>query len=527
MTTTAPARSEAATSPEVLAEVRRTVRRTLESVPSWAQANPERRRALAQGMVDLGMAAAGLANEEHRASGRAASRRKGTRRARGLSAGDQLGLQATRAAAGALTAAKDAIDFPAYVSSLITGVFQAILTSSTVQIGSLGDLVDGVAKSAEDFEASVTDGEVAAWLTAKFPRLLVASEGSVAAASGVDLSDHAQELSAGLGTGDGDDPSDPETLMDLGRAKMARDKQSTLATMMKLGLQRIVVDEGRIHASMDLRVDATSGSQEARAQRDDWRVNAGAQGGFNTGIWSASASASTSVGQVKSDAQLTNEQIGLRAGLRSSVDLAFRTDQVPIDKLASASARVHLERAARVPEDVSGASILPSMPSNFSAPSLDVPAVPAPPSAPARSAQPSQVGQAGQAVQGAQGGSAGQAGQRPRANQGNQTGQPRPAGTGGQAQAGQGAQRSGSNPPGGQASPGAANQPGQGAARSPQGTAQPAQGTAPPAQNAAPPTQNAAQPAQTGAQLGATTGELTATSNPSQPPDSLNASTTT
>jgi hypothetical protein len=171
---------------------------------------------------------------------------------------------------------------------------------------------------------------------------------------------------------------------------MARDKQSTLATMMQLGMQRIVVDDGRIHASMDLRVDAQSGSQEARASRDDWRVNAGASGSFTAGLWGASASASTSVGQVKSDAQYTTEQLGLRAGIRSSVDLAFRTDQVPIDKLASRSARVKLEQAARVPADVSsGASIIAAGPANFSAPSLDVPSVPAAPPARPGAGQPS------------------------------------------------------------------------------------------------------------------------------------------
>src|SRR5262249_55881559 len=154
--------------------------------------------------------------------------------------------------------------------------------------------------------------------------------------------------------------------------KMAQDKQTTLATMMQMGLQRIVVDEGRIHASMDLRVDAQSASAEAKAQRDDWRFNAAASGGFGNGLWSAQASASTSIGQVKSDAQLTNEQIGVRAGLRSSVDLAFRTDQVPLDKVASRSARAHLDNAARSVDVGGDKSILTPIPSNFAAPSLDV-----------------------------------------------------------------------------------------------------------------------------------------------------------
>jgi hypothetical protein len=353
--------------PAVVDEVRRSVRGVLERAPAYAQATDDERRDLARGMVDLGLVAAGLADEERESAERLRKRRP---LAAAQSAGDQLSMAATRAAAGTLTGLRDAIDFPNYVGSLITGVFQAILNSSVTQIGSLSDLVQNVGVSAEDYANSVDDSEVARWLVAKFPRLLVSPDGSsVQPTASVDLSEHTTELQKILGGGG--DVTDPDALMDMGRQKMAADKQQVLATMTQLGLQRIVVDEGRIHASMDLRVDAQSGSAEAKAARDDWRVNAGASGSFGNGIWGASASASTSVGQVHSDSQLTNEQIGARAGLRSSVDLAFRTDQVPIDKVASRSARAHLAAASQ-PADVSGGSgILSSLPQNFAAPSLD------------------------------------------------------------------------------------------------------------------------------------------------------------
>jgi hypothetical protein len=183
----------------------------------------------------------------------------------------------------------------------------------------------------------------------------------------VDLLDHGAQLAAGLGA-DADevagiDPDDLDgTLLPLARRKMARDKQSVLASTVQMGLQRIVVDEGRIHASMDLRVDAASGSQQDVAQRDDWRVQAGAAGSFGAGLWSASASASTSIGRVRSDHQQTDEQIALRAGLRSSVDLAFRTEQVPLDRMASQQARVRIDNNARVPINVGDQGILPTRP---------------------------------------------------------------------------------------------------------------------------------------------------------------------
>jgi len=369
--------------PEVLDEVRRSVHGVLSRAPVYAAASPEKKRELAKGLVDLGVVAAGLMNAERKSREKLRNRsRRSARVARAQSAGDQLGMQATRAAAGTLTGLRDALDFPTYVGSLITGVFQAILNSSTTQIGSLSELVDGVGVSAEDYASSVDDSEVARWLVGKFPKWLKAGESpdSVEAVPGIDLEEHAAEIQRVLGAEA--DASDPSALLDSARLKMAQDKQKTLATMIQMGLQRIVVDEGRIHASMDLRVDAQSGSQEAKASREDWRVNAGASGSFGYGPWGASVSASTSVGQVHSDAQLTNEQIGARAGLRSSVELAFRTDQVPLDKVASRSARAHLDNAARSVDVGGGQSILAPAPSNFAAPSLDVPATPPAPQAP-------------------------------------------------------------------------------------------------------------------------------------------------
>jgi len=356
-------------SPAVVAEVRQSVRSVLENAEVFAAASEKKKKELAKGLVDLGLIAAGLMNDERKSDEKVKKRSKAV--AAALSAGDQLGMQATKAAAGTLTGLRDAIDFPNYVGSLITGVFQAILNSSATQLGTLSDMVESVGVSAEDYASSVDDSEVARWLVGKFPRLLRPNEdgSGVDAAAGVDLQEHAAELQKVLGSEA--DGSDVDVLLESARRKMAQDKQTTLATMMQMGLQRIVVDEGRIHASMDLRVDAQSASAEAKAQRDDWRFNAGASGGFGNGIWSAQASASTSIGQVKSDAQMTNEQIGVRAGLRSSVDLAFRTDQVPLDRVASRSARVHLDNAARAVDVGGDKSILTPTPANFAAPSLD------------------------------------------------------------------------------------------------------------------------------------------------------------
>src|SRR5262249_51865974 len=144
-------------------------------------------------MVDVSLIAARLLDEDRRLTERhAAGRRsRGVRgpRVEAQSAGDQLGMQATRAAAGTLTGLRGAIDFPTFVNSLITGVFQAILTSSTQQVGALGEMLDHLAASAEEFEGTLSDAEVAQYAVGKL-RFLVAdgsAEGGVSLRPGTDL----------------------------------------------------------------------------------------------------------------------------------------------------------------------------------------------------------------------------------------------------------------------------------------------------------------------------------------------------
>src|SRR6185436_16026168 len=70
------------------------------------------------------------------------------------------------------------------------------------------------------------------------------------------------------------------------------------------------------------------------------------------GMWGASAHVNTGFSSVQSDHELNKEEIATRAGLRSSVDLAFRTEQIPLDKFANEKARVKLDANARVPISV-------------------------------------------------------------------------------------------------------------------------------------------------------------------------------
>ena len=366
-------------SPEVHDAVRRAVRAVLLDSPVFSSASTGERKALAGKLVNVGLVAARMLEEDDRLTREIRERTPGAPPetppdappytepsspvataqavpiATAQDASDQLGMRAVSSAAQTVRNLRDSIAFPEFVQSLISGTFQAILTSSTVQIGSLGELLDNVSASADDFNQTIQDGDVRSWATQRFT-FLTMTEGAVGMRDPEhDLHEYDAQLKAGLSASDaevsGIDGSDIEgTLLPLVRRKMGRDRQRVLATLVQLGLQRIVVDEGRLEASMDLRVDAQSLSQQDTQALDTLAVNASASGSFGFGPFGASIQASTAVGRVRSDHQYTAEQIAARAGLRSSVQLAFRTEQVPLNRMADQQARVRISQNARVPD---------------------------------------------------------------------------------------------------------------------------------------------------------------------------------
>jgi hypothetical protein len=146
-----------------------------------------------------------------------------------------------------------------------------------------------------------------------------------------------------------------ESFIPLIQRKLGRDRQSMLATMIKMGLQRVVVDDGRLHASMRLQVDARSIAEQTQGEQFDTRVETEASGSFGVGAWGASAKLSASVGYVTSDEQYSREDIAVQAGLRSSVDLRFRTLPLDVRQIAD----------DRQLEEVQSRSMNPDAPAEF------------------------------------------------------------------------------------------------------------------------------------------------------------------
>ena len=331
---------------EVLTAVRRTARALLEDSPGWQDATPELRRDVAHKLVHVGMMAADLAATDKQPIPMATAQ----------------DFAATRAAGQTINDIKNALDFPEYVTSLITGVFQAITKSNLAQITALSDLLDNVSKTSDEFTSeNIRDGDVIAWAVGKMPFLTGGKDGTLGVKPGTDLLAQTAAIKSATGATDSelaalDESSLLDTLGPIIKRKIGRERQQILGTLVQMGLQRIVVDEGRLHASMDMRVDTKSSSDTDKLRADQFSMETGASAQVGMGAWGASAHVNVGYNKVSSDRDVTKDEIASRAGLRSSVDLAFRTEQVPLDRMASASARVKLDNNSRVPASVSDAN---------------------------------------------------------------------------------------------------------------------------------------------------------------------------
>lgn len=289
--------------------------------------------------------------------------------------------------AGALS---DELDFPEFVASLIHGTWDAMVDSSIRQMDSYADLVAAVAKPIEQFkEENVTPNQVRDWLVAQYPADLLLARDSV----GFSLQPRARAETP-------DEPPAPEWLAEFGlpveplspelieeqlipaaRDRMARDRMQTLATMVMLGMNRIVVKDGSITARLRFRASAADKTSVDYAVSDD------PGSATPTGSWGTRGSTSYSAPMTKVSTVGVNAQTdsNLNAELFGEVKINFASETIPLERFVDDAKRTMLERAARpAPIAVAAPAAPPAAAAPAAAPVAPVSAAPAslPPAAP-------------------------------------------------------------------------------------------------------------------------------------------------
>jgi hypothetical protein len=384
-TTTFAKRAPKWTDDQTLVPVRAKVRELLEGSPSFRRLSPQERQSFAKQMVDISAYLAnpeGLVTEEieRQKAWKVTPKKPPLAQAQA----DAVDMAGKRASSSPGFAGKDfqagavkqgvqqfgelvkKVDFPKFVSGLIQNVFQAIVDSSIQQMRAYGDLLANVAKTVDQFaQDNITENNARDYLVQKYPDKL-----------GIDTS----QTSSGFAEGDtpavvtpklvtkGDDPeavlksisadqgldkpitdiSDPEqeqALVLKARLQMARQRQQLLSSMVVLGINRIVVTDGLIHAKVVFDLQASDVAQrQSRASLYDSQENkTSTDMSMSYGGWlspvSASGEVTTSsdhVTTVQSSLDETSEsKAQVKANLTGEVRVNFKSDYFPMEKLAS------------------------------------------------------------------------------------------------------------------------------------------------------------------------------------------------
>ncbi len=171
--------------------------------------------------------------------------------------------QGVREGAAAAGMFLQAVNFPSFVSQLIQGVFHSIVQSSIQQMEEYGKLVKSVAMTLNQFrDENVSANQGRDYLTEQFPDLfrLDIDTGEEGEQPRVRLRDDVDEDEAlkrvshlpveGGALSSLDDEAIEEKLVPAARTSLATSRQQLLATMVLMGINRIIVTDGRIAAKV-------------------------------------------------------------------------------------------------------------------------------------------------------------------------------------------------------------------------------------------------------------------------------------
>ncbi len=280
------------------------------------------------------------------------------------------------------------VNFPAFVAELIQGVFQAVVDASIQQLRAYGELVQSVAMSLSDFrDANVSPNQGRDHLVSKFPNLMQINITDSGPRVGLrpnadtdDLPDIAGSLGLDEDITDLDDEFIEETLVPAARNDLARSRQTLLATMLLMGINRIVVTDGKINARLKFNF-RTRDSQTTHAQEYDydnmgttttwqsehdsgnegeykWTKDESSSGDYSRWSKGKFQYASTpAVYLTNVEDKITANELEAQAKLSGDVSLNFRSETVDLNQLASTAEIFQLERVRSAGRGAPGAPI--------------------------------------------------------------------------------------------------------------------------------------------------------------------------
>ena len=353
-------------------DVRAAVRALLSASADFHALDPDKKKAIAGSMVRIADTARTLASE---AEAPAATKPPV---ARAMSAGSDFSGVAANRVADTTRAVLNAVSFPRFVTELINGVFKALNDSNQQQLASYIELIQNVSNTLDGFaDTNVGISGARAWLAERFPgSFIVQGDEDLQPEPGMSADERrelqaerdastrlrlvpggsmpsAAALKAAFGLGPEEaapSAGDPESLVPLARTAIASKRQQMLSTMVMMGMQRIVIESGRLSASMRFHIDTRSAAAADAGSSFDTRTNMDVSGGAKFGPWGMEAKVQSTIGYVSTQRSQTTEEMNTDLELSSNVELVFKTDYVQLDRLAGGPAQERIRVNTMNPE---------------------------------------------------------------------------------------------------------------------------------------------------------------------------------
>ena len=273
-----------------------------------------------------------------------------------------------------------AVSFPAFVSGLIEGVFSSIVKSSIQQMEAYQKMIASVAQSLQQFrDDNVTDNQGRDHMAEKFPDMFDIGvddtsdnpQPRLRLCDGVDESTALKRVNSQLSFTDGQlksmDLSDENTelaIVTAARTQLARQRQQLMASLVLMGINRIVVTDGKLSAKImydfqarDSRRLQKSASAYDYARNPDGSLSTTMKGegeydsGGNRkytrnsdGVDSSADSYAKGTYKYEQNPVMTamstasdasDAQLQTRAQLTGAVEVNFKSDYLPLDKMAT------------------------------------------------------------------------------------------------------------------------------------------------------------------------------------------------
>jgi len=233
------------------------------------------------------------------------------------------------------------VDFPKFVAGLVQGVFQAVVDASIQQMQAFSELLSATSKSVDQFAADhITDGQARSHVASRYPSA-VQLEASGEGGARLRPVDGGPEVDLGkeFGLGDSVDLSDEESeaaLVGAAKKELARSRQQMMATMVLMGINRIVVTDGHINAKVvfDMRASDEAARRAKAGLTDTEKSHFDVGGGFLGSIFGGINASHDHETTVSSSVDDTSEsRASVKAQLTGDVRLAFKSETFPLERM--------------------------------------------------------------------------------------------------------------------------------------------------------------------------------------------------